>query len=61
MCKVTLKKAMQKAEGVQEVTVYYDAKTAVVTFDSHKANNDTLIKATTDTGYSSSLVTPITL
>ncbi|OAI07052.1 hypothetical protein A1356_11645 [Methylomonas koyamae] len=60
MCTVTIKKALQKVEGVQEVTVDYDAKTAVVTFDSRKTNSAALIKATTDAGYPGSLVTPIT-
>ena len=60
MCTVTIKKALQKVEGVQKVAVDYDAKTAVVTFDSHKTNSAALIKATTDAGYPGSLTTPIT-
>jgi mercuric ion binding protein len=60
MCTVTIKKALQKVEGVQKVAVDYDAKTAVLTFDSHKTNSAALIKATTDAGYPGSLVTPIT-
>ena len=59
MCTVTIKKALQKVEGVQEVAVDYDAKTAVVTFDVHKTNSATLIKATTDAGYPGSLATPV--
>ncbi|MDT4332942.1 cation transporter [Methylomonas sp. MV1] len=59
MCTVTIKKALQKVEGVQEVAVDYDAKTAVVTFDSHKTNSAALIKATTDAGYPGSLATPV--
>jgi len=60
MCTVTIKKALQNVEGVQKVAVDYDAKTAVVTFDSHKTNSAALIKATTDAGYPGSLATPIT-
>ncbi len=60
MCTVTIKKALQKVEGVQKVAVDYDAKTAVVTFDSHKTNSAALIKATTDAGYPGSLATSIT-
>ncbi|NOV29701.1 copper chaperone [Methylomonas sp. ZR1] len=60
MCTVTIKKALQKVEGVQTVAIDYDAKTAVVTFDSQKTNSVALIKATTDAGYRGSLVTPIT-
>lgn len=60
LCTVTIKKALQKVDGVQNVAVDYDAKTAVVTFDVHKTNSAALIKATTDAGYPGSLVTPIT-
>ncbi|BBL57532.1 hypothetical protein MKFW12EY_11450 [Methylomonas koyamae] len=60
MCTVTIKKALQKVEGVQEVTVDYDSKTATVTFDSKKTDSAALIKATTDAGYPGSLVTSIT-
>jgi mercuric ion binding protein len=59
MCTVTIKKALQKVEGVQKVTVDYDTKTAVVIFDSHKTNSAALFKATTDAGYPGSLLTPI--
>ncbi len=60
MCTVTIKKALQKVEGVQEVAVDYDSKTATVTFDSKKTDSAALIKATTDAGYPGSLGTPIT-
>ncbi|WFP50406.1 cation transporter [Methylomonas sp. EFPC3] len=60
LCTVTIKKALQKVVGVQEVTVDYDSKTATVTFDSKKTDSAALIKATTDAGYPGSLVTPIT-
>lgn len=60
MCTVTIKRALQKVEGVQKVAVDYDAKTAEVTFDDHKTNSAALIKATTDAGYPGSLYTPIT-
>lgn len=59
MCTVTIKRALQKVEGVQKVAVDYDAKTAEVTFDSHKTNSAALIKATTDAGYPGTLVTPV--
>nr|WP_020485849.1 cation transporter [Methylomonas sp. MK1] len=59
MCTVTIKKALQKVEGVQEVTVDYDSKTATITFDSQKTDSAALIKATTDAGYPGSLATPV--
>jgi periplasmic mercuric ion binding protein len=51
LCTITIKKALQKVEGVQQASVDYDSKTAVVIFDSQKTSNDALIKATTDAGY----------
>lgn len=59
MCTVTIKKALQKVEGVQEVTVDYDSKTATITFDSQQTDNAALIKATTDAGYPGSLATSV--
>jgi len=59
MCTITIKKALQKVEGVQKVTVDYDSKTAVVTFDGIKTDSAVLIKATTDAGYPGTLVAPV--
>ncbi len=58
MCAVTIKKALQQVEGVQKVIVNYDTKTAFIIFDDQKTNSAVLIKATTDAGYPSSLITP---
>jgi mercuric ion binding protein len=55
MCKFTIKKALQGVDGVQKVNVDYDSKTAAVTFDPQKTNNEALIKATTNAGYPSSV------
>ena len=51
MCKFTIKKALQGVEGVQQVSVDYNSKTATVTFDPQKTSSEALIKATTDAGY----------
>ena len=59
MCTVTIKKALQKVEGVQEVAVDYDSKTAVITFDGKKTDSAALIKATTDAGYPGTLAAPV--
>ncbi|MCK9607982.1 hypothetical protein A1359_15715 [Methylomonas lenta] len=59
LCTVTIKKALQKVKGVKEVTVDYDAKTAVVTFDGLKTDSTALIKATTNAGYPGSLAPPV--
>jgi mercuric ion binding protein len=59
MCTVTIKKTLQKVDGVQQAIVDYDSKTAVVTFDSLKADSAALIKATTDAGYPGTLAAPV--
>ncbi len=59
MCTVTIRKALQKVEGVQAVTVDYDSKTATIAFDGQKTDTGALIKATTDAGYPGSLATPV--
>ena len=51
MCPITVRKALQRVEGVQRAEVDFASKTANVTFDPHKTNPDALIKATTNIGY----------
>ncbi|MDQ7089451.1 MAG: cation transporter [Methylococcales bacterium] len=51
MCKFTIKKSLEKVNGVQKVTVDSDKKTATVTFDTKKSSLEKLIKATTEAGY----------
>ena len=36
LCPITIKKALQEVEGVQQVIVDFDTKTAAITFDSKK-------------------------
>ena len=52
-CPVTVKKALNKVNGVSKVEVRYEEKEAVVTFDDAKTNTKALIKATIDAGFSS--------
>ena len=53
-CPITVKKALQKVDGVQKVAVTYEPKEAVVTFDDSKTTVDKLREATTKAGYPSS-------
>lgn len=55
VCPITVRKALEKVQGVSSVKVYLDAKTAIVTFDPDKANADTLVKATAEAGYPASV------
>lgn len=54
-CVMTVKKALEKVEGVKEIKVDLDHKTATVKFDPAKTNADVLIKATSDAGFPSTL------
>ncbi len=51
VCPITVRKALEKVQGVASVKVDLDAKTATVTFDPDKANAEALVKATAEAGY----------
>ena len=50
MCATTIKKALQRVDGVKTVTVDSDKKIAVVIFDAKKTTINDLITATTRAG-----------
>ncbi len=52
-CPITIKKALNKVQGVSKVDVSYERKQAVVTFDDTKTDTKALVKATTNAGYPS--------
>ncbi|WP_035357725.1 mercury resistance system periplasmic binding protein MerP [Edaphobacter aggregans] len=52
-CPITIKKALNKVQGVSRVDVSFERKRAVVTFDDAKTNVQALVKATTDSGFPS--------
>lgn len=54
-CPITVKKALTNVNGVTKVTVDFDKKEAVVTFDDAKTTVAALTKATTDAGYPSTV------
>ena len=54
-CPITVRKALEKVPGVQKVKATYEPKEAVVRFDDAKTNVNTLIRATTEAGYPSSV------
>lgn len=53
MCKITIRKALEKVDGVQRATVDYDSKIATVTFDATKVEVNDLTSATGNGGYPS--------
>lgn len=52
-CPITVKKALNKVDGVSKIEVRYEKKEAVVTFDDAKTDTKALIKATTNAGFPS--------
>jgi mercuric ion binding protein len=55
VCPITVKKALERVSGVQQVTVDYASKTATVEFDDAAATTDQLTEATKNAGYPSSV------
>lgn len=55
LCPITVKQALGKVAGVADTRVDLATRTATVTFDPDKANVATLLKATTNAGYPSTL------
>ncbi len=52
-CPVTVKHALKNVKGVEKVSVTYEPKEAVVTFDDAKTSIGNLQDATRDAGYPS--------
>ncbi|NOU22190.1 MAG: mercury resistance system periplasmic binding protein MerP [Methyloglobulus sp.] len=55
VCPITVKKALEHVSGVQQVTVDYASKTAIIEFDDTVATEDKLTEATQNAGYPSSI------
>lgn len=55
MCPITVKKALNKIDGVVSVEINYQKKEAVITFDDKKTCIASLIDATTNAGFPSSV------
>ena len=54
-CPITLKKALNKVEGVETIEVNLEKKEALVTFDDAKTTVEALLKATKNAGYPSTV------
>ncbi|KAF3981892.1 MAG: heavy-metal-associated domain-containing protein [Methylococcales symbiont of Hymedesmia sp. n. MRB-2018] len=55
VCKYTIKKALEVKNGLQQVTINYDAKTATINFDPTKTSPDRIVKIITNIGYPAKL------
>ena len=54
-CPITVKKALTKVDGVQQVKASFEKREAVVTFDDAKTSVEKLSLATTNAGYPATL------
>ncbi len=50
-CPIAVRKAMERVDGVKEVTVDFDSKTAVVTYDAAMTDATAIGAASTDIGF----------
>ncbi len=50
-CPIAVRKAMERVEGVKEVKVDFDSKTAVVTYDAAMTDATAIGAASTDVGF----------
>ena len=57
-CPITVKKALQKVDGVIDAKVTWEPKEAMVTFDDAKTYVRALTEATRNAGYPSTAITP---
>jgi len=54
-CPITIKKALNKVEGVENIEVNWEKKEALVTFDDAKTTVEALVEATKNAGYPSTV------
>jgi mercuric ion binding protein len=54
-CPVTIKKALRKEQGVASVTVRYEKKELIVSFDDAKTTPDAIMKSTAAVGFPSQI------
>ena len=54
-CPITIKKALNKVEGVENIEVNLEKKEARVTFDDAKTTVEALLEATKNAGYPSTV------
>ncbi|GAC1677773.1 MAG: mercury resistance system periplasmic binding protein MerP [Steroidobacteraceae bacterium] len=55
-CPITVKKVLSRVDGVSDVSVSFEKKQAVVTFDDSKTTVKALSQATADVGYPSKAI-----
>ena len=56
MCPITVRKALENLDGVEQAKVDFDDKTARVIFDDAKVSVERLMQATKNAGYPSEVI-----
>jgi mercuric ion binding protein len=51
LCPITVSKAIERVDGVTEVSVDYDTKRAIVRFDDTATSWETIARASTNAGF----------
>lgn len=51
LCPLTVRKAMERVDGVHDVEVDFDSKIATVTFDDSETTASAIAQASTEVGY----------
>jgi len=51
MCPITIRRAIEKVDGVYNTSVDYSSKTATVIYDPSRTNIETISLASTNAGY----------
>ncbi len=54
-CPITIKKALNKVEGVEKIEINLEKKEALITFDDAKTTVEALLEATKNAGYPSTV------
>jgi mercuric ion binding protein len=54
-CPITIKKALNKVDGVETIEVNFEKREALVTFDDAKTTVEALVEATKNAGYPSTV------
>ena len=54
-CPITIKRALMKERGVASVTVHYEKKELIVSFDDAKTTPDAIMKSTAAVGFPSQI------
>ena len=55
VCPITVRKSLQKLDGVMDAKVDLDQRTATIKFDPERVDIATLVRATTNAGYPASI------